>query len=366
MNWLLIFLGFCLLIMLHEAGHFVAAKATGMRVERFFLFFGPTIWSFKRGETEYGVKSIPLGGYVKISGMNPEEELPPGEEHRAYHRQKVWKRIVVVAAGPAVNIVLAFVILYFVAFSDSAVQTTISKVMPDSAAAAASLVPGDKLVAVDGKSFSDTGEEQRAVKFGETISGHECAENTPHEGCRATTPVRLEIERPDATTRTALVYPTYDGKTKRMRVGVEYAIAPAASSAGEAVSYASDRMWTVVSGTAHVFSHIFEAEQRKQISGIVGTSDAANQVIDFGVVPALLLLALVSLSLGLINLLPILPLDGGHIFWAIVEKARRKPASVRSMERATIVGIAIVVVLFCIGLSNDVGRIAAGEVLGPK
>jgi regulator of sigma E protease len=151
-----------------------------------------------------------------------------------------------------------------------------------------------------------------------------------------------------------------------MRVGVEYAIAPAASSAGEAVSYASDRMWTVVSGTAHVFSHIFEAEQRKQISGIVGTSDAANQVIDFGVVPALLLLALVSLSLGLINLLPILPLDGGHIFWAIVEKARRKPASVRSMERATIVGIAIVVVLFCIGLSNDVGRIAAGEVLGPK
>src|ERR1700754_5242487 len=114
MSWVYVFLGFCLLIILHEAGHFAAAKATGMRVESFFLFFGPTIWSFKRGETEYGIKSIPLGGYVKINGMNPEEEMPPGEEHRAYHRQKVWKRIVVAAAGPAVNIALAFVILFAV------------------------------------------------------------------------------------------------------------------------------------------------------------------------------------------------------------------------------------------------------------
>ena len=80
MNWLYIFLGFSLLIILHEGGHFVAAKATGMRVERFFLFFGPTLWSFKRGETEYGIKSIPLGGYVKITGMNPEEEIPPEHE----------------------------------------------------------------------------------------------------------------------------------------------------------------------------------------------------------------------------------------------------------------------------------------------
>lgn len=79
MSWVYVFLGFCALILLHEAGHFVAAKATGMRVEGFFLFFGPTLWSFKRGETEYGIKSIPLGGYVKINGMNPEEEMPPGK-----------------------------------------------------------------------------------------------------------------------------------------------------------------------------------------------------------------------------------------------------------------------------------------------
>ena len=104
MSWVLVFLGFSLLIILHEAGHFFAAKATGMRVERFFLFFGPKLVSVKRGETEYGIAAIPLGGYVKITGMNPEEELPPEVEHRAYYRQPVWKRIVVIGAGPAVNI----------------------------------------------------------------------------------------------------------------------------------------------------------------------------------------------------------------------------------------------------------------------
>ena len=154
MSWVYVFLGFCLLILLHEAGHFVAAKATGMRVESFFLFFGPTLWSFKRGETEYGIKSIPLGGYVKINGMNPEEEMPPGEEHRAYYRQKVWKRIVVAAAGPAVNIVLAFVILFAVfdigGLNDGHAKPVVGETTPGSGAAKV-LQDGDRIVAVDGR-----------------------------------------------------------------------------------------------------------------------------------------------------------------------------------------------------------------------
>ncbi|HYG96773.1 MAG TPA: site-2 protease family protein, partial [Solirubrobacterales bacterium] len=92
MSWFWIFVGFCLLIILHEAGHFFAAKAVGMRVEKFYLFFGPKLWSVKRGETEYGIASIPAGGYVKISGMSPDDELPEGEEHRGYYEQPVWKR----------------------------------------------------------------------------------------------------------------------------------------------------------------------------------------------------------------------------------------------------------------------------------
>jgi regulator of sigma E protease len=116
-------------------------------------------------------------------------------------------------------------------------------------------------------------------------------------------------------------------------------------------------MWAVASGTFHVFAHIFESEQRKEISGIVGTSDVGHQAVDAGLTPALLLLALVSLSLGLINLLPILPLDGGHILWSVVEKLRGRPVSLRVMERATVVGFALVAILMFIGLTNDIGRI---------
>src|SRR5215218_6979221 len=112
MSFLLAFLGFAALIILHELGHFAAAKAVGMRVERFSLFFPPLIARHKRGETEYAIGAIPLGGYVKITGMNPAEEIPPAVAHRAYYRQPVWKRIVVISAGPAVNIVLAFLILW--------------------------------------------------------------------------------------------------------------------------------------------------------------------------------------------------------------------------------------------------------------
>ena len=355
MNWLLIFLGFSTLIMLHEAGHFFAAKATGMRVERFFLFFGPTLFSVKRGETEYGIKAIPLGGYVKISGMNPEEELPPEVEPRAYYRQPVWKRIFVIAAGPAVNLVLAFAILYFVAFGLLEANDTIKTVKPGSPAAAAGLEPGEQLVSVDGRSFSRAGGE-RHLRFSEAISSHECAAAKPEKGCEAKTPVVLGLEK-DGVLRTVKVLPAYDPAAKRTLVGIEYDSAPAASTSAGATSFAWDHSWQVATGTAHVFTHIFESEERKQISGVVGISDVGNQVIDYGLYPSLLLLALVSLSLGLINLLPILPLDGGHIFWSIVEKLRGRPVSLQVMERASVIGIALVAMLFFIGLNNDIGRL---------
>src|SRR5438067_8899764 len=112
MSWLLALFGFIALIILHEAGHFTAAKAVGMRVERFSLFFPPLIVRKKIGETEYSIGALPLGGYVKITGMNPDERLPDEVRTRAYYAQPPWKRIVVIAAGPAVNFVLAFVLLF--------------------------------------------------------------------------------------------------------------------------------------------------------------------------------------------------------------------------------------------------------------
>jgi regulator of sigma E protease len=356
MSWLWVFIGFCLLIILHEAGHFVAAKATGMRVERFFLFFGPTIWSFKRGETEYGIKAIPLGGYVKITGMNPEEDVPPEVAHRAYYRQDVWKRIVVVAAGPAVNILLAFVILFGVYWANGHAQLnqSVDSIEKGSPAAQA-LHAGDQVIAIDGRRFTGVDANERILRFGEVVAAHKC-KGKQVDGCVATTPVRLLVRR-DGRLETISVYPRYDKQMGRARIGFSYGTENVPVGAGGAAGDAGDAIWEVATGTFHVFSHLFESEQREQVSGVVGISDVGHQVVETGLEKSLLLLAFVSLSLGLVNLIPILPLDGGHLFWSLVEKIRGRPVSLRVMERATMLGIALVLMLFFLGLSNDIGRI---------
>jgi regulator of sigma E protease len=328
-----------------------------MRVERFFLFFGPTIWSFKRGETEYGVKSIPLGGYVKITGMNPEEEVPPEVAHRSYYRQDVWKRIVVIAAGPAVNILLAFVILFGVYWvnGQEEILQSVGEVRKGTPAAKV-LQPGDEIVAIDGRRYPDLGTEERLVKFGETVGAHKCA-GKQVDGCVSTTPVEIEVRR-DGQLESFSVYPRYDKEAKRALIGFSYGAENIEVGPATAVKEAGEAVWGAAEGTFHVFTHLFEEEQREQVSGVVGISDVGHQVIETGLERSLLLLAAVSLALGLVNLLPILPLDGGHIFWSLVEKVRGRPVSLRVMEKATAVGIALVLMLFFLGLSNDIGRIS--------
>jgi regulator of sigma E protease len=355
MSWLFVVLGFSLLIILHEAGHFFAAKATGMRVEKFFLFMGPKLVSIKRGETEYGIAALPLGGYVKISGMSSEEELPPEVEPRAYYRKPVWQRIVVIAAGPAVNIVLAFLILFGVYYLNAQqVNQTVGEVTTG-APAAAVLKKGDRIVAVDGKSYPSLDREARLKHFGEDVAAHKCA-GKQTDGCRAATPVTLTVKR-DGQVRTISVRPEYKKEYGRALIGFSYGSEAEEIGLGTAASRAWGSVWLVTHKTASIFSRIFESEQRKQISGIVGISDVAHQTIQESLERSLLLLALVSLSLGLINLLPILPLDGGHIFWSLMEKLRGRPVSLRVMERATVLGIVLVVLLVFVGLSNDIGRL---------
>jgi len=355
MSWLFVFLGFSLLIILHEAGHFFAAKATGMRVEKFFLFMGPKLISVKRGETEYGIAALPIGGYVKISGMSSEEELPPEVEPRAYYRKPVWQRIVVIAAGPAVNIVLAFLILFGVYYlSAQQVNQKVGEVTTG-APAAAVLKKGDRILAVDGKSYPSLDRETRLKRFGEDVAAHKCA-GKQTDGCRAATPVTLTVKR-DGQVRTISVRPEYKKEYGRALIGFSYGSEAEEISPGTAASRSLSLIWLVTHKTASVFSRIFESEQRKEISGIVGISDVAHQTVQESVAKSLFLLAVVSLSLGLINLLPILPLDGGHIFWSLMEKLRGEPVSLRVMERATVVGIVLVVLLVFVGLSNDIGRL---------
>jgi regulator of sigma E protease len=359
MNWVLIFLGFSALIILHEAGHFVAAKATGMRVERFFLFFPPKLVSMKRGETEYGIGAIPLGGFVKITGMNPDEELPPEIAARGYYHQPVWKRIVVIGAGPAVNIAIALIIFFFLftVYGTTKAQQTVGSVVPNSPAAG-QLRPGDEIIAFEGHRYPGLDTEERLERFINDVAAHRC-QGKQVDGCRAATPVTVTVRR-GGETRTVKLRPEYDAEVERARIGIAYGEETVEYGAGSAAGKALDSTWLVTKGTVSVFARLFEEKQRKQLSGVVGVSDVANEKIDASTKETLLLVAIVSLSLGLINLFPFLPLDGGHIFWSLVEKVRGRPVPFRVMEGAGVIGFVLVIMLFFIGLSNDIGRISGG------
>jgi regulator of sigma E protease len=348
MSYVLAFAGFAALIVLHEAGHFAAAKAVGMRVERFSLFFGPLLVKVRRGETEYGIGPIPLGGYVKISGMNPREELPPDVAPRAYFRQPVWKRIVVISAGPAVNIVLAFLVLLVLVRTQG---TQESRPVVDTqlrAPAAQVLRPGDRVLAADGRRGG-------VETIRNAIGSHRCAGEL-RPGCRARTPVTLLVRRDGRTVRVT-ARPRYDAAQRRMLLGFGFDTVTRDASWGRAAELSVTEMWRFTHLTVKAIVRVFDPEERKQLSGVVGSYKVTQEVFTFDWVRAVYVLAVISLSLGIINLFPFLPLDGGHIFWALAEKIRGRAIPFSVLERASFVGFALVIMLFAVGLSNDIGRL---------
>ena len=366
MSWVLTILGIVVLIVLHELGHFTAAKAVGMRVERFSLFFPPTLLRVRRGETEYAIGAIPAGGYVKITGMNPEEiaGLEPEVARRAYYAQAPWKRIVVILAGPGVNILIAFLLFWAVLFTgslngavalgnlDPAVHTLgaarVQSIEPGKPADGV-LRPGDQIIDVQGRPADEEQTVQR-------ISAHRCA-GTPVEGCRAATPVQLTVRR--AGREIALtVYPRYSGREKRMLIGFEFGPSAKAFGALGAASAAISEMWHVTTETLTGFGRaLTSSKARHQVSSIVGITQDAHETVVAGAGYALVFLAFISLILAVINLFPFLPLDGGHILWALAEKVRGKRISLMAMYRFSSVGIVLLLFLVFNGVSNDISRL---------
>ena len=389
MSWFLAFLGFAVLVIFHELGHFAAAKAVGMRVERFSLFFPPKLFGIRRGETEYMVGAIPLGGYVKITGMNPEEDLPPELKARSYSGSPVWKRIFVIAAGPFVNLVIAFLILFgiFWAQGRPIPGITVGELEPGSPAAqvlqkgdrltGATLTRGGQTVTLQGDPGGKVSAKQverlqtalvTAIASGACdakVVGKAAGGLPKVEQCATPGKVTVHYVR-DGQAGSAPITPRFDDKLQRYRLGLAFegrreAIGPVTSS-GEAVS----GMWSVTTATVSAIGKLFyDSTARKQVSGVVGSYEVTRQSISVDPILTLQIIALISLSLAVVNLFPFLPLDGGHIFWAIVEKLRGgRPVSTATLEKASFVGILLVAVLFTIGLSNDIGRLTSGEGFG--
>jgi regulator of sigma E protease len=367
MSWVLTILGIMALIVLHELGHFTVAKLVGMRVERFSLFFPPTIARIKRGETEYALGALPLGGYVKITGMNPEEleDLDPEVTRRAYYSQPPWKRIAVIVAGPGVNIVIAFVIFWAILLSGSlsgatalynldpateAVQGT-SEVQAVQAKepAANVLRPGDRIVAVDGAPVSAEATRRR-------IDAHRCA-GPVVEGCRASTPALLTVRR-GAKTLHVSILPRYSKADGRMLIGVEFGVAAKHLGVLGAAGGAVGAMWHATTGTlTGFFKALTSSKTRHEVSSIVGITRYAHETVVAGSGIALVFLGYISLVLAVINLFPFLPLDGGHVLWSVAEKVRGKRISLMAMYRYSSVGIILLLFLVINGVSNDIGRL---------
>ncbi len=401
MSYIYAFLGFAVLIILHEAGHFAAAKAVGMRVERFSLFFGPLLVKVRKGETEYGIGPIPLGGYVKITGMSPREELiqqeeltelreqrdeiqaelaeAPADDHqhheelrgqvaetnkriaagqaeleeirrRAYYNQAVWKRVVVILAGPAVNLVLAFVIVWalHLAYGQPVAIKRVAAVEKGSPAAAV-LRPGDRIVSVDGVTGSPT-----ALHI--AIAKHRCP-GSQVNGCTAATPVRVVVER-HGHRLSLQARPRYNAAGHTMLLGFSFAGGWGPVSAGQAASLAGSQLWGVTKATLSAIGHLFHPKKRQRISSVVGAYTITQESFAASATQAFWVLALISLSLAIINLFPFLPLDGGHVFWALAEKVRGRRIPFSVIERASAVGFVLIIIVFLVGLSNDISTLS--------
>ncbi|HWD70544.1 MAG TPA: M50 family metallopeptidase [Solirubrobacteraceae bacterium] len=358
MSYFLAFLGFALLILIHEAGHFVAAKAVGMRVERFSLFFGPMFVKRRRGETEYGIGVIPLGGYVKITGMSPLDEFETPEiAARAYINQPPWKRIVVIAAGPAVNLLVAFLLVWIVFMSTRTTVVTsqgapaltgkIGEVVKGSPAATALRV-GDRIVSIDGVSNPQAMPAE--------IRRQTCAAGARVNGCAASAALTVVVRRGDAV-RTVKLRPRWSAQAKRMLLGVSFDEASVANGVAYSAGQSVAGLWRVTERTVSVIANIFHSSDRRQLHSVVGAGAIASEDISAGWVTGFEIFALISLSLGIINLFPLLPLDGGHIFWAVAERLRGQRISLKVMERTSFVGFAAILLLMVIGLSNDINTL---------
>ncbi len=368
MTWVVALLGIVVLVILHELGHFVVAKAVGMRVERFSLFFPPKIVGVKRGETEYMIGAIPAGGYVKITGMSPHElnAVDLRVADRAYYMQSTWRRVVVILAGPGMNLLIAFIVFWAILASGSLsgdvtlmnLNPSIQTVQPTTTVgsvdrgmpAQGKLQAGDRILAIDGHHVSVAS----AVRV---ISAHRCAA-AQTEGCVASTPARLTVRR-NGRVVDVVVYPRYNREAGRMLVGFGFGAMPKQFGVAAAAGAAVQEMWK---GTTNLVSGLGRAltssHARKQLHTVVGIEVIAQEAVAAGPGYALVIIAFISLVLAVVNLFPFLPLDGGHVLWAVTEKLRGHRVSINAMWRFSTIGLVLFAFLFLNGLHNDITHLA--------
>ena len=353
--WAVVLFG--LLIFFHELGHFILAKSVGVKVMKFSLGFGPKIFGRTIGETEYLISAIPLGGYVKPLGEEPGEEISEEDRPRAFNNQPVWRRAAIVLAGPVFNLVLAYII--FTVFLSvnlpvtipklDSITTTIENVMEDSPAMKAGLTKDDTIVSIDGESV---GEWNVMAEIFSNNPGNELA---------------LTVKRNDELIAIKIIpEPT----TVKDEQGEEVTIGRIGiSKKFNAKVITSDSIfsapfkgiqavyeWCVL--TLDVIVKLFTGSvSTKQIGGPILIVDAAAKAASVGVFTYFNFIAIISINLAILNLLPVPVLDGGHVLFFAIEAIRGKPVSEKIMIAANKVGMTLLLLLIFFVLYNDTVRI---------
>lgn len=339
------------LVLVHEAGHMVVAKWCGMRVERFSIFFGKPLAKFTRGETEYGIGWLPLGGYVKITGMTRDEELPPEVVPRAYYAAKTWKKVATIFAGPFVNLVVAFICfaLYFwIGVPSLQATNAVEAVNQGTPAAVAGIVAGDRILSVNG--IATNGEQGIA-------DARAALQQNPGK------PVTVRYQHDGQVVQRQVVLASakgLDGETVG-RLGVQFEVleGPRQSEGVFGGLTTSGRYtWFLIEENAKGIGKLFTSEEaRDQVGSVVAIGAVYNQVAGDGLTEVIRFIGIISLVLAIFNLLPIFPLDGGHILFAILEKLKGSPISTKVYERSAMVGWAVILIVFVFALQNDIVRL---------
>jgi membrane-associated protease RseP (regulator of RpoE activity) len=356
------------MIMLHELGHFVMAKRAGMKVTEFFLGFGPRLWSIRRGETEYGVKAIPAGGYVRIIGMSNLDVVDPADEERTYRAKPYRHRLGVAVAGSTMHFLIATLLLFtvYAAVGIPSARPVIEQIVPDSPAQHSDFRVGDRIVAVNGMAVKSWEDIPRYVQaHGEA----QLVFTVIHKGTN---------ERQDVTLRPRAE--TVDGKqVPRVGIGPQQFLQtkPIPSAFSTTVTEMPKFMWQTIKALGGIFSpngisnygHLLSGkggDNNNRLLSPVGAARVAGQAVDNGWGSVLMFLFAINIFVGIFNMVPLLPLDGGHVAIATYEKIaskvkkRRVQVDVQRLMPITAAVLAVLVVMGLSALYLDIFRPVSG------
>lgn len=339
----------------HEAGHFVAAKAVGMKATQFFFGFGPKLWSIQRGETEYGIKALPLGGYVRIIGMNPLEEVAPEDMGRTYREKKFWEKSIVVLAGVGMNFLLGFLMFYGVVVINGVSGgpiPVVGAVVEGSPAESSGLMEGDEIVAIGGHQIVDWPDLTEAM----VAEGPGPADVVVvRDGSRIVLNTDLELSESIAGAGFLGVAPIVE----QLGVGPIEGVGIAGKLVGEGIGQTFEALFNMVrpSSLAQYFGVLLGdtdiPDEIRPVSpiGIVAIGNQAENAAFF-----IGILAYVNVILATINLLPIFPLDGGHFAVALYEKISGREANIRRLIPVAVAVIGLFVFLGFVAIILDIAN----------